>query len=83
MNETLLLEIKKSIENLDKKIMITQQEVFNASEAAKYLRISYDSLLRYTRIGQIEYVPNGANYLYKKEFLDNWLNKNKKFAQQR
>lgn len=78
MNESLLIELKKSIEDLNEKITITQQEVFNAREAAKYLRISYDRLLSYTKIGQIEYVPNGASYLYKKEYLDRWLEKNKK-----
>lgn len=80
MNEELLLDIKKGLAELNEKITITKQEVFNAREAATYLRMSYDSLLRYTRVGQMEYVPNGASYLYKKEFLDRWLDKNKRIG---
>lgn len=77
--EDLLKTLNENIEDLNKKLDNYNKEVFNAKEAAEYLRISYDSLLRYTRIGQIEFVPNGSSYIYKKEFLDNWLNKNRKW----
>lgn len=80
MNEELLLDIKRGLAELNEKITMTKQEVFNAREAAAYLRMSYDSLLRYTRVGQIEYVPNGTSYLYKKEFLDRWMEKHKRFG---
>mgnify|MGYP000421320616 CR=1 FL=1 len=80
MNEELLIQLNKNLEELNKKLSRFNQNVFNAREAAEYLRISYDSLLRYTRIGQIEYVPNGTSYLYKREFLDRWLDRNKKDA---
>lgn len=74
----LLIELNKNIAELNERIRSINQNVFNSKEAAKYLRISYDSLLRYTRIGEIEYVPNGSSYLYKREYLDRWLDKNKK-----
>lgn len=77
--EKLLEQLNKNIEELIR-LNRFNQNVFNAREAAEYLRISYDSLLRYTRIGQIEYVPNGTSYLYKREFLDGWLDRNKKMS---
>ena len=80
MSEISLHDIKKSLDELNEKISMTKQEVFNAREAATYLRMGYDTILRLTRIGQIEYVPNGASYLYKKEYLDRWLDKNKKIG---
>lgn len=76
--EILLQELNRNIKELIDTIESTNQNVFNAREAARYLRISYDSLLRYTRIGNIECVRNGTSYLYKKEYLDNWLERNKK-----
>ena len=80
MNENLLIEINKNLEALNVKISKLNQNVYNAKEAAEYLRIGYDTILRLTRIGQIEYVPNGTSYLYKKEFLDRWLDKNKRIG---
>lgn len=77
MNEILLKELNKNIEELIR-LNKFNQNVFNAREAAEYLRMSYDSLLRYTRIGAIEYVANGSSYIYKREFLDRWLDKNRK-----
>lgn len=80
MNEKLLIELNENIKKLNKRLRQINQNVFNAREAAEYLRIGYDTLLRLTRIGQIEYVPNGSSYLYKKEFLDNWLDKNRRIG---
>lgn len=77
MEETLLKELNSNIRELIR-LNKYNQNVFNAREAADYLRMSYDSLLRYTRIGAIEYVPNGTSYIYKREFLDRWLDKNKR-----
>ncbi len=80
MNKELLIELNKNIEELINLLKKLNQNVFTAKEAAEYLRIGYDTLLRLTRIGQIEYVPNGSSYLYKKEFLDNWLDKNRRIG---
>lgn len=80
MEVKLLETLNKNIEELIR-LNRFNQNVFNAREAAEYLRMSYDSLLRYTRIGQIEYVPNGSSYLYKREFLDKWLDKNRRIEQ--
>lgn len=75
MNETLLLEIKKSIEDLNEKLKFSHKEVFNAKEAADYLRVGYDTILRLARIHDIEYIKNGTNYIFRKEYLDRWLDK--------
>ena len=78
MKEALLKELNANIKELIRLNKFNQQ-VFNAREAAEYLRIGYDTILRLTRIGQIEYVTNGSSYLYKKEFLDKWLDKNRRY----
>lgn len=80
MDKVLLEKLIESLEELNANIEMFNKEVFNAREAADYLRIGYDTILRLTRIGRIEYVANGSSYIYKKEFLDRWLDKNKKGA---
>lgn len=80
MEDKLLKVLNENIEELIR-LNKFNQNVFNAKEAAEYLRMSYDSLLRYTRIGQIEYVANGTSYLYKRDFLDKWLDKNRRKEQ--
>lgn len=80
MDETLLKELNENIKELNERVKKINQQVFNAREAAEYLRIGYDTILRLTRIGSIEYVANGSSYLYKKEYLDRWLDKNKREA---
>lgn len=74
----LLVELNENIKELNKRLKNINQNVFNAREAAEYLRIGYDTILRLTRIGEIEHVSNGSCYLYKREYLDRWLDKNKK-----
>lgn len=77
MEETLLKELNSNIKELIR-LNKFNQNVFNAREAAEYLRVGYDTILRLTRIGSIEYVANGSSYIYKKEFLDAWLDKNRR-----
>ena len=74
----ILEELNKNIVELNKNLEMFNREVFTAKQAAEYLKIGYDTILRLTRIGEIEYVPNGASYLYRKEYLDRWMDKNKK-----
>ena len=77
MNEMLLADLTKQIKELNHKLSKMNKEVFNARDAAEYLCIGYDTILRETRIGQMEHIKNGTSYIYKKEFLDRWLDKNK------
>lgn len=76
MNETLLQNLVEEIKQLNSQLNNLNRNVFDAKGAAKYLSIGYDTVLRLTRIGEIEHVKNGSNYIYKKEFLDRWLDKN-------
>lgn len=54
-------------------LLRAQKEVLRAKEAAEYLCIGYDTLMRYTRIGEIRAARNGSAYIYKREWLDEWL----------
>lgn len=49
------------------------KEVFSAKEAAAYLCIGYDALMRYARIGVIRSATNGSSRIFKKAWLDEWL----------
>lgn len=80
MDELLLRDLNNNIKELNERVRKINQSVFNAREAAEYLRIGYDTILRLTRIGDIEYVPNGTSYIYKKKHLDDWLEKHSKWA---
>lgn len=77
INEKILKELKK-IKETNLKIINMNRSVFDARGAADYLTIGYSTLLECTRIGKIERVKNGTNYIYKKEFLDRWLEENKR-----
>lgn len=79
MQEKLLKELNANIKELIR-LNKFNQNAFNAREAAGYLRIGYDTILRLTRIGQIEYVANGTSYIYKKESLDRWLDERSRIA---
>ena len=78
MNEALLSELVSEMKALNKKLTRMNQEVFSAEEAAEYLRIGYSTMLQLARIGQIEHVRNGTSYIFKKEHLNKWLDRNKK-----
>ena len=81
MNEELVKELLNEIKELNKNINSINREVFDARGAAEYLSMGYGSLLRLARIRAIDYVSNGSSYLFKKEHLDEWLDKNVKVSQ--
>lgn len=68
-----------SIETLDRKIdrliesVSIPKEIFTSEEAAKYLCISYDALMRYARVGFIRSASNGRSKIFRKEWLDEWI----------
>ena len=64
-------------EKLDQIIDLVKvpKEVFRPKEAAAYLCISYDRLQQLARIGEIRSAMNGSVRLFKKEWLDAWMNK--------
>lgn len=81
MEETLLKELIKEIKELKEKIEISNFEnrvAFNARQAANYLSVGYYTILQLARIGDIDFVKNGASYIFRKEHLDGWLDKQEK-----
>lgn len=77
MNELLIAGLTEEIKELNRKLDTIGRQVFDARGAAEYMTVSYDTLLRLARIGNIEHVKNGSSYIFKKEYLDRWLDKNK------
>lgn len=83
MEKALLIELNKNIEELKEKMEIANfnnRVAFNAYQAADYLSISYDTITRLARIGDIEFAKNGTNYIFRKEHLDRWLDKQERRA---
>ncbi len=76
MSEDLIKELVSNLKELNYTIKNLNKQVYTAKEAAKYLRIGYETVLMYARIGEIEHVKNGNQYIFKKEYLDKWLDKN-------
>lgn len=79
MNE-LLDAINKLNENVEQMINL-QRNVYTTREAAEYLRISRDVLLRETRLGRIRCSKNGVNNLYQREDLLDWLESTRDFME--
>ena len=73
--EALLLEIQTRLEKIEEMVDMGNRVVFNSKQAANYLSISVDTLLRMARIGEIRYLKNGSHYLFRKKYLDEWLDK--------
>lgn len=85
MNENLLFELNRNIQELKEKMEVANFDnrvAFNSKQAAEYLTIGYDTLLRLRKIGDIEYIKNGTNYIFKKEHLDRWLDKQERRSRQ-
>ena len=47
--------------------------VMDMKLAAKYLSLSYDSLAREARLERIKYKSYGNKKLFKREWLDEWM----------
>lgn len=71
------MESMRIDEKLDQIIELVKvpKEVFRPKEAAEYLCISYYTLQQLARIGEIRYAMNGNVRLFKKEWLDEWMEK--------
>ena len=51
-----------------------EKEVYTTKEAAEYLRISDDFLRRgLVQKGKIRYKKKGLEYLFRREWLDDWM----------
>lgn len=78
MNAFTVAELIGEIKTLTSTLKKINKEVFNARDAAEYLCISYDTILRLARIDDIEYVKNGSSYIFRKKHLDEWLDRKEK-----
>lgn len=67
--EELLKEINAKLDAM----VINNQEVFTVDEASKYLRISRSVLSREVQKGNIMFKANGSRYLFKRIWLDAWM----------
>lgn len=47
--------------------------VFDSQEAAAYLHIHYDTLIRKSKMGEIPHFRIGRKYLFRKESLDEFI----------
>lgn len=72
MGEVSLQGVNDKLDRLIELVAVPK-EVFSAKEAAAYLCISYDALMRYARIGVIRSAKNGSSRIFKKSWLDAWL----------
>lgn len=68
------LKIDEKLDEIIEMIKVPK-EVFRPKEAAEYLCIGYDTLQQLARIGEIRFALNGSVRLFKKEWLDEWLEK--------
>lgn len=66
------LAIKNKLDEIIELVKVPK-EVFRPKEAAAYLCIGYDRLQQLARIGEIRSAKNGSARLFKKEWLDAWL----------
>lgn len=66
--------LEKKVDEILKRVE-TPKEVFKPKEAAAYLCIGYDTLQQLARIGEIRCAMNGSARLFKKEWLDEWMEK--------
>lgn len=66
------LAIKNKLDEIIELVKVPK-EVFRPKEAAAYLCIGYDRLQQLARIGEIRSAMNGSVRLFKKEWLDAWL----------
>jgi len=50
-----------------------QSPILNAKEAARYIGISYWTLLNIVRQGQIKHFRGGNKLLFRQQSLDEWI----------
>ncbi len=65
----LLRDIKKLLEGKG----TNDEHMLEAAEAAKYIHVSYDTILRWAKEGKIPSSRPGHRVLFRKSALDKWL----------
>lgn len=72
--EIYLEGLEKKVDKILKRVEIPK-EVFRPEEAAEYLCISCYTLNQLARIGEVRSARNGNKRVYRKEWLDAWMEK--------
>ncbi len=65
--------INEKLDYLINLVASPEKEIFDMYESADYLRISYSSLIKEVNKGNIRYKILGNKRLFKKEWLDDWM----------
>ena len=80
-NENLILDKLTEIANKLDEQNLLQKTTLNFNEACKYLDVSPSHLYKLTSTKQIpHFCPQGKKLYFKREELDNWLQRNRKSA---
>lgn len=80
-NEDLILDKLTEIANKLDEQNLLQKTVLNFNEACKYLDVSPSHLYKLTSTKHIpHFCPQGKKLYFKREELDNWLQRNRKSA---
>ncbi|MFT3846810.1 MAG: helix-turn-helix domain-containing protein [Lacibacter sp.] len=80
-NEDLILDKLTEIANKLDEQNLLQKTVLNFNEACKYLDVSPSHLYKLTSTKNIpHFCPQGKKLYFKREELDNWLQRNRKSA---
>jgi excisionase family DNA binding protein len=78
VHESIILEKLNEIANKLDEQNLLQKTVLNLNEAVKYLDISPSHLYKLTSTRQIpHFCPQGKKLYFKREELDNWLQRNR------
>lgn len=81
METTTIVEKLTSIEQLLSKQGLLQKEVLSLGDACEYLNVSASYLYKMTCKNEIpHYVPTGKKIYFRRSELDEWLLRNRQFA---
>ena len=67
---SLLVDIKSLLKDIANN---NAREIFDRDQACEYLGIGKTMLSKYISDGEIRYRKNGSSYLFKKTWLDEWM----------
>ena len=66
-------ELKKELKDIRKENLELQDEWLSTAEAAKFLKVSKKTLLRYRNMGKLPYSKDGRKVRYKKSDIIKYL----------
>lgn len=82
MSEQIILQKLEQIEKLITDQSLLQKAVLNFQEASQYLDLSASHLYKLTSKKEIpHFCPNGKKLYFKREELDQWLQRNRQITE--